>query len=29
MTNVAANTENQLICYHSNHHFSKVQMEPE
>jgi len=25
---VSANTENQLIRYHSNHHFSIVQMKP-
>jgi len=26
---VSTNTENQLIHYHSNHHFSKVQMKPQ
>jgi len=26
---VSTNIENQLIHYHSNHHFSKVQMKPE
>jgi len=26
---VTANTENQLNRYHSNHHFSNVQMKPE
>ena len=26
---ISANTENQLIHYHSNHYFSKVQMKPE
>jgi len=29
MTNVSANNANQLIHYHSNHHFSIVQVKPE
>jgi len=29
MTNVNGNTKNQLIHYHSDHHFSKVQMKLE